>query len=152
LDPVILTPDVQFKDFLSEMNESFPSDILDPARSDLYWRKRSVLLDFPEHPRLAPRFLGVSDSQSSFDKLFSKIPKPSLRGADNVFGTPLTAFDENAFTEIVQEVEEALSTTRTRSRQVRKTERAKIMYRQMRYAQKFLGLRPTLGWCLREHR
>ena len=50
-DTVILIPEVQLKGFLAELNEAFPNEILDPVQSDAYCRERTLLVDFPEHPR-----------------------------------------------------------------------------------------------------
>src|SRR5258708_1016711 len=81
-DTIILVPEVQFKHFLGELNESFPHEMLDPAVSESQWRSSCLLVDFPEHPRLAPRFLGVSDSNGAFDRLCRRIPVQSSRGPD----------------------------------------------------------------------
>jgi hypothetical protein len=144
-DTIILIPEVQLKDFLAELNESFPNEMLDPAKSESQWRYRSLLVDFPEHPRLAPRFLGVSDSKGAFDRLCRRIPVQSFRGHDNVMSAPPSTFEQNAFNQVVTDVLEALKTSRTYNHQLRRDERAKKCHDQMMFTQKFLGVRPTIG-------
>jgi hypothetical protein len=119
--------------------------MLDPAESESQWRCRSLLVDFPEHPRLAPRFLGVSDSMGAFDRLCRRIPVQSSRGPDNVMSAPPSTFEQSAFNQVVTDVLEALKTNRTYSRQLRRDERAKKCHDQMMFTQKFLGVRPTIG-------
>jgi hypothetical protein len=144
-DTIILIPEVQFKDFLAELNESFPNESLHPVESESQWRYRSLIVDFPGHPRLAPRFLGVSDTKGTFDRLCRRIPVQSSRGPDNVMSVPPSTFEQTAFNQVVTEILEALKTSRTHSRQLRRNERAKKCRDQMLFTQKFLGLRPTVG-------
>jgi hypothetical protein len=82
-----------------------------------------------------------------------RIPVQSSRGPDNVHRPPPSTFEETSFDQVVKEVLEALRTDRSQNRRARRDERAKKCHEQMIYAQKFLGLRPTLGSspCHRGH-
>jgi hypothetical protein len=147
-DAVIVVPEVQFKDFIAELNVSFPNEVFARTDGDAQWRSRSLIVDFPEHPRLAPRFLGVSNSKGDLDRLSRRIPVYSNRDADGVISSMTSEFEETAFSDVIKKILDALRTSNTHSRQLRRDERAKKCREQMLYTQKFLGVRPTLGTLL----
>jgi hypothetical protein len=142
-EPLILVPDIQLKNFLALLQGHLPSASLGLEKSDLYWRERNLLVDFPEHPRFTPRFLGISDSRRSYNHLLSQVPGPNSRGANDVVSSPPDEYEEETFSQIIIEVESALDCNEScRARRVRKVERLNTCKRQLKDAQRYLGLCP----------
>lgn len=142
--PLPLIPESQFIDLLHDIDGAFPRLRLQHRVKD--YREALVILDFPDHPDLKPRFLGETTSRANYDTLYNLMPNQQYRprGEKPAAGPPHSKTLE-AFKQMMEETAELTKSKNKAARGRRKEDRIyrqRLIIKQMKRAQRYLGLRP----------
>jgi hypothetical protein len=120
------------QDLLGQINRRLRTGlkITDQQRED------GLVVRFPYHPRMYPRYLGRSDSREAFDAMV--IPKPSKEGSEPA-GDRLQLFLE--LMEDSFEIAKAKKKGSNEKRRAVQIAQHRDMSKQLKRAQRYLGLR-----------
>ncbi|KAK3065201.1 hypothetical protein LTS18_006410 [Coniosporium uncinatum] len=142
--PLILVGESQVRKLIDEINATFQH--LHFSLDRPYFREAGLIIDFPQHPNLRPRFLGRSNSKDSYANLESNTPGMTFSPhfEPPASGQPALS-DVQAFKAMFEEAV-ALNKakgkhSKTQKQQVR-IEQQKNIGKQLKRAQCYLGLRP----------
>jgi hypothetical protein len=142
--PLVLIPEDQFKELLQEMAPHFPG-VHNMTRHQ-YFRDKELIIDFPDHPRLYPRFLGASRSKADFDYHVGLIPDVGFRAPNEKARPQPEQGDRELFTQIFDDALD-MNKSKGKTSKARRMEmqsvRRNMMGSQLKKAQRYLGLRPT---------
>ncbi|KAL9094062.1 MAG: hypothetical protein Q9165_003732 [Trypethelium subeluteriae] len=140
--PLLLIPLQQVQGLISAINNTFVNSKLEipPEFVDI-----GLVIQFPEHPSLRPRFLGTSTSKAHFDFLESNVPAESM-ASDT--GEPVSPADERSLEAFKHKIEAALKVNKARKNAAKakkkdqRVKRQQDMVRMLKRAQRYLGIRP----------
>lgn len=108
--PIIVIPENEFKAFLMKILSSFRDseilanpalDLLSVANMQVY-RDADLLIDFPDHPRFTPRYLGLCKSIAEYESLLRKIPSKDFRIMSEANDEPIDEDDVITFDMIIK--------------------------------------------------
>ena len=143
--PLILITYDQVQALIKDINNLLPYLQIDIDSAK--WRDWLVLA-FPEHPRLRPRYLGQSSARDDYDRLTGYVPSISYRlpgePSDMAVGEP----DDRSIEAFKALVEDAIELTKNKSKATKAKRQAerifmnKDMQKQLKRTQRYLGLRP----------
>ncbi|KAE9965483.1 hypothetical protein BLS_007620 [Venturia inaequalis] len=144
--PLILVSEEQFIYLIKEINTRFPHLHVDPK--DSWYSEVGLTCDFNsfKHPRFLPRFLGRCSSKDQYDNMVDKSPSAEFMRKDDP--TPKKAPDDRSREAFRALVENALVANKAKNRQskevrrVARVEKQKDMGKQLKRAQRYLGVRP----------
>ncbi|KAI9708315.1 MAG: hypothetical protein M1820_004019 [Bogoriella megaspora] len=139
--PVILVPLHQLKTLLSDINATFINCGLEVS-SDFY--DIGFVTQFPDHPDLRPRFIGVSTSKAHFAFLELHVPP---QGTMDTPGDVAPADDRSleAFKNKVQrmiEINRGRRNANKAKKKEQRIQRQQDIARSLKRTQRYLGLRP----------
>jgi hypothetical protein len=144
--PLFLVPEEQFKELLKEMQPHFP-EVKNMTR-DQYFRDRDLIIDFPDHPRLSPRFLGSSRSKADYDYHTGMVPNVDFRAHGEEAAPRPEKQDEELFSQIIDDAVD-MNKAKTRAskakRQEQRHRKQKMNGDQLKRTQRYLGLRPKIA-------
>jgi len=141
----VLVTDSQFQILLKEILAAFPG-LRD--RDDQYFRDKNLVVDFPSHHRLAPRFLAKIHSKNDYNEWIEKIPCDLPVAPGEVELEPPSQEDIDIFNSSSDIC--AGGTGKGKAKQTagqKKRGKASLMLsreRQFKICQQYLGLRPKL--------
>lgn len=141
--PLFLITETQFDQLLHEIDSVFPHLEL-RGKKEYYW-DIGLVVQFPDHPLLRPRYFGRTASRADFDMAPVSAPSSTFRMAgENTSKEP----DGRSLEAFRKTIEECIELNKQKSRQSkakRKEERIaqqQFMGKQFKRAQRYLGLRP----------
>lgn len=140
--PVIFVSEKQLQTLLNEITGVFQH--LDLTITN-YYREIGLVVTFPDHPRLRPRYLGTSTSRARYNEMEANAPKAIFRPAGEKEVPPPDQRSLEAFQAMMEETIE-LNKAKNKATKAKKNEqrvqRQQNMVRQLKRAQRYLGLRP----------
>lgn len=144
--PLVLVTEEQFVRLVKEINTRFPHLHIDPK--DSWYSEVGLTCDFNsfKHPRFLPRFLGRCSSKDQYDRMVDQSPSAEFMRKDDP--TPKKAPDDCSRDAFVALIENALAANKAKNRQskevrrVARVEKQKDMGKQLKRAQRYLGVRP----------
>ncbi|KAF2403703.1 hypothetical protein EJ06DRAFT_470765, partial [Trichodelitschia bisporula] len=141
--PLLLIPQTSFASLLSDIQREFPYLDLDP--DDPFYLAAGIVVQFPEHPRFLPRFLGCCTSKAELKVMVENIP-PFLQGAhyprSSASPTPEMRFKFKQIVEDLERQDHAKAEKAKKQRERERLGRELKKLEQLRRAQRYLGLRP----------
>ena len=143
--PLILISFTQFEVLIKAINDFLPRLELDIETAK--WRELLVL-EFPEHPRLRPRYLGQSNSRDDYNKLTSYVPDMHYRLPGEPSGANVLKPDARSIEAFKAMVEDAIDLSKNKSKAFKAKRQAdrilviKDIQKQLKRTQRYLGLRP----------
>jgi hypothetical protein len=149
--PIIFVREEQFVQLLKEIGAKFRKLHID--LKEKYFRTiKLVVKDFPDHPRLLPRYLGCSKSREDYNGLVFQAPKQRPLSFYDKLDPTRAPDDEQVadFNEICETVID-LNRPKSKGKKKKRHERRLIMQsnlsKQLRRAQRYFGLRKKTGNC-----
>jgi len=143
---VVLVSEEQFTQLLKEIDNTFHDlDLL--SEKERYW-DIGLIIQFEEHPRLRPRYLGVSRSRNDYDKMISTAPDPTFTIDGEKKGA---AADDRSLEAFRHTFEECIEQHKQKSKRTKATKKAEriahqqFIGRQLKRSQRYLGLRPKFS-------
>ena len=139
--PLILITLQQVRELVSEINHTFVDYKLDFPPEDL---RNGLVIRFPDHSNLRPRFLGKSTSKAHFNFLELNVPSAATFLMDHLMPLP----DRRSVEVFNHKVQSAIDVIRGKdkaSKAKKREERIKKQQnvaRSLKRAQRYLGLRP----------
>ena len=107
-----------------------------------------MITQFEQHPRLRPRYLGVSKSRKDYDNMASSAPDPTF----TIDGEQKSAAPEDRSLEAFRRTfEECMEQHKQKSRRAKATRKAEriahqqFIGKQLKRSQRYLGLRPKFS-------
>jgi hypothetical protein len=149
--PIVFVREEQFVQLLKEVGTKFRSLHIDPKEP--YFRYiKLVVDDFPNHPRLLPRYLGRSTSKDDYDALLFHAPQRSpfsFHGEPNPARAPTAEqiADFNGICEIALDLNRAKPKGGKNKRQEQRVVIQSNLTKQLKRAQRYLGLRKKTDKC-----
>ncbi|KAF2232955.1 hypothetical protein EV356DRAFT_487814 [Viridothelium virens] len=140
--PLLLIPLHQVRGLLSAINNTFVNSKLEISSEFV---DIGLVVQFPEHPNLRPRFLGTSTSKAHFDFLELNVPTDSMMSAT---GGSVPSPDDRSLQAFKQKIQTMLEVNKTRKnaaqakKKERRVKRQQDMVRMLKRAQRYLGIRP----------
>ena len=139
---IIFVSTDQVQQLLDEINENIPPlHLTINSLSD-----KGLVLDFPDHPTLRPRYLGCSNSKEDFEDLQVDMPtksqQTSLRGQN--YGNP----DGRSLEAFKQTIEAAMEANKNKNKNTKakkkedRIQKQQVMVKQLKRTERYLGLRP----------
>ncbi|KAJ9668170.1 hypothetical protein H2201_001599 [Coniosporium apollinis] len=140
--PLILVSERQVQEFLDEINASFPNI---EVKIEDYQREEGLVINFPDHPRCRPRYLGRSTSRDQYDTMAADAPLVTFKPAGEGDVSPPEERTLEAFKQMIEDAIE-LNKTKKKAEKARKKEARVVQQqnwgRQLKRTQRYLGLRP----------
>lgn len=141
--PLLLVPAEQVEQFLEEINHAIDSYLTLGSEAEDF----GLVLKFPEHPSLRPRYLGHSVSKEMFSSMERQVPdsehfpsgevKPS-KGPDRK-----TLEDWKYMMQLAFEVSRGKSKAAKAAKKEQRTTKQQQWKGDLKRAEKFLGFRPV---------
>ncbi|OCK75742.1 hypothetical protein K432DRAFT_408757 [Lepidopterella palustris CBS 459.81] len=139
---LILISEEQLQTLLNEINREFPGVGL---KITPYDREQGLAIKFPNHPRLTPRYLGRSSSKVQYDKMASNAPGYSFKIPTELHAPPPDERTLEAFKQMMEdamELNKAKNKAKCAKRKEQRILQQQNMGKQLKRAQRYLGLRP----------
>lgn len=142
--PLILIREDQLQTLLTDINTEFQDLGL---KITAYNRAEGLVIKFPNHPRLTPRYLGRSSSKAEFDNMSANAPGHTFTAPGEGHAPPPDQRTLEAFKQMMDDVAE-LNKAKSKAIKAKKKEervlKQKNMGQQLKRAQRYLGLHPKL--------
>jgi hypothetical protein len=160
VDPIIITSECQFREFMADIMSLYPQlNLLDSSTLQEY-RNVDLLIDFPEHPRFTPRYLGVAHTLKEYHSLLRQLPSKDFRTMDEPNDPVLDQDDIETFNSIARGQIKSVSSGQNgifgvnkkdadyiaKKKQQKKESqiaKKKAMNEMFKRAQQYFGLRPS---------
>ena len=142
--PLILIREDQLQTLLTDINTEFQDLRL---KITTYNRTEGLVIKFPSHPRLTPRYLGRSSSKAEFDDMSANAPGHTFTAPGEGHAPPPDQRTLEAFKKMMDDAAELNKAKSKAMKAKKKEERAlkqKNMGQQLKRAQRYLGLHPKL--------
>jgi hypothetical protein len=144
LNPLIPVREEQFQTLLQEINNHLKLSLkITDAQ-----REEGLVARFPDHPALLPRYLGRSCSREQFNAMVQQTPDSSFRAS----GEPSQGKPDSGSLEHFKQMMEELWDAQKNKNKAKKAKqqqermgRQVAMVDQLKRAQRYLGLRATVG-------
>jgi hypothetical protein len=142
-NPIILVREEQFQTLIDHINVHHRLRL----RINSHQRSEGLAGSFPDHPRCLPRYLGRSHSKQDIENMTANAPKASYGAAGEASHPPLEPPTLEEFKQVIEDMIEAQkskSKATTARKQVERLDKNRSMMDQLKRAQRYLGLRPTV--------
>jgi len=140
-----LVPADQVREFFQEINQKLKCDLsLDTKAAE-----DGLMLDFPRHPDLRPRYLGTIRSRNEYNDLQDHIPSPAWRPDDEI--SPIHEPSAEAINIYREVTDLALDAGNAQRRAIKEKKQADRVTKQqgwlndLKVLEQYLGLRPARG-------
>ncbi|KAL1796080.1 hypothetical protein ACET3X_006304 [Alternaria dauci] len=141
--PFILVRESQVQALLAEINKHLNLTL----RITDQQREEGLLVQFPDHPRCLPRYLGRSQSREEVDSMAENAPNNAYRAAGEASHPPLEPHTLEGFKQLMANLADAQKAKSKATKQKRQEERMaknKTMQDQLKRAGRYLGVRGSL--------
>jgi hypothetical protein len=144
LNPLILVREEQFQTLLQEINNHLKLGLkITNAQCE-----EGLVARFPDHPALLPRYLGRSCSREQFNDMVQKTPDSSFRAPGESSQDKPDSGSLEHFKQMMEELWDAQKNknkAKKAKQQQERMGRQVAMVDQLKRAQRYLGLRATVG-------
>ena len=141
--PLFFITEAEFDQLIHEIDSIFPHlELRD--KKEYYW-DIGLVVQFPDHPRLRPRYFGRTTSRADFDMAPVSAPSPTFRMAGENASKEPDSRSLEAFRKTIEECIELNKQKSKQSKAKRREERIaqqQFMGKQFKRAQRYLGLLP----------
>ncbi|KAI4645459.1 uncharacterized protein J4E78_009369 [Alternaria triticimaculans] len=141
--PFVLVRESQVLALLGEINKHLNLSL----RISDQQREEGLLVQFPDHPRCLPRYLGRSHSREDVDSMAENAPNEHFRAAGESSHPPLeqpTLEDFKQLMENLAEAQKAKNKANKAKKQQERLGKNKSMTDQFKRASRYLGLRDSI--------
>ncbi|KAI4706462.1 hypothetical protein J4E89_008880 [Alternaria sp. Ai002NY15] len=141
--PFVLVRESQVLALLGEINKHLDLSL----RISDQQREEGLLVQFPDHPRCLPRYLGRSHSREDVDSMAENAPSEHFRAAGESSHPPLeqpTLEDFKQLMENLAEAQKAKNKANKAKKQQERLGKNKSMTDQFKRASRYLGLRDSV--------
>ncbi|KAI4944280.1 hypothetical protein J4E91_008837 [Alternaria rosae] len=141
--PFVLVRESQVQALLGEINKHLNLSL----RISDQQREEGLLVQFPDHPRCLPRYLGRSHSREDVDSMAENAPNEHFRAAGEPLHPPLgvpTLEDFKQLMENLAEAQKAKNKANKAKKQQERLGKNKSMTDQFKRASRYLGLRNSI--------
>ncbi|KAI4638287.1 hypothetical protein J4E93_010286 [Alternaria ventricosa] len=141
--PFVLVRESQVLALLGEINKHLNLSL----RISDQQREEGLLVQFPDHPRCLPRYLGRSHSREDVDSMAENAPNEHFRAAGESSHPPLEQPTLEGFKQLMENLAEAQKAKNKANKAKKQQERLgknKSMTDQFKRASRYLGLRDSI--------
>ncbi|CAN9225007.1 unnamed protein product [Alternaria alternata] len=141
--PFVLVRESQVQALLAEINKHLELAL----RITDQQREEGLLVQFPDHPRCLPRYLGRSQSREGVDSMAKNAPNTTFRAAGEASHPPLESHTLERFRQLMAnlaEAQKAKSKANKQKKQEDRMARNKTMQDQFKRAGRYLGVRGSI--------
>ncbi|OAG14201.1 hypothetical protein CC77DRAFT_1035830 [Alternaria alternata] len=141
--PFVLVRESQVQALLAEINKHLKLTL----RVTDQQREEGLLVQFPDHPRCLPRYLGRSQSREDVDSMAGNAPNNTFRAAGEASHPPLESHTLERFRQLMANLAEAQKAKSKANKQKKQEDRMaknKSMQDQFKRAGRYLGVRGSI--------
>lgn len=141
--PIVLVRESQVQALLNDINTHFGFDLVITGQQ----REHGFVVQFPDHPRCLPRYLGRSQSREAYKSMADQVHKHSSCAVGEASYSELPTDIHNMFVELIKQLRAAQkgnSPMLSAKKQQDRLKQQKAIADHFKRAQRYLGLRPSL--------
>lgn len=137
-NPIILVRESQIQALLNDINTHLDLDLVITDQQ----REYGLLVQFPNHPRCLPRYLGRSQSHETYHTMVDQVSQHTSHTIDEAHQHGLPNDVHDMYVQLIKDLRIAQKGNQAKKEQNR-LEQQKAMTDQFKRAQRYLGLRPS---------